>query len=118
MNYILRNYPNNNIRKLLCPYEHYKLKKINYTYYNRLRNFITSNDFKCIFYLSIQNNEIIEYEVVTNHQAQVLNLFDNIKKDLKLNDRNYKCYNCGIEIDRDYNASINLEKANIYKIIA
>ena len=42
----------------------------------------------------------------------------NIKKDLKLNDRNYKCYNCGIEIDRDYNASINLEKANIYKIIA
>ena len=41
-----------------------------------------------------------------------------IKKDLKLNDRIYKCYNCGIEIDRDYNASINLEKANIYKIIA
>ena len=41
-----------------------------------------------------------------------------IKKDLKLNYRNYKCYNCGIEIDRDYNASINLEKANIYKIIA
>ena len=41
-----------------------------------------------------------------------------IKKDLKLNDRNYKCYNCGIEIDRDYNASMNLEKANIYKIIA
>ena len=37
----------------------------------------------------------------------------------KLNDRNYKCYNCGIEIDRDYNASINLEKAKIYyKVIA
>ena len=41
-----------------------------------------------------------------------------IKKDLKLNDRIYKCYNCGIEIDRDYIASRNLEKANIYKIIA
>ena len=41
-----------------------------------------------------------------------------IKKDLKLNDRIYKCYNCGIEIDRDYNASINLEKAEVYKIIA
>ena len=41
-----------------------------------------------------------------------------IKKDLKLNDRIYKCYNCGLEMDRDYNASINLEKANIYKIIA
>ena len=41
-----------------------------------------------------------------------------IKKDLKLNDRIYKCSNCGLEIDRDYNASINLEKANIYKVIA
>ena len=41
-----------------------------------------------------------------------------IKKDLKLNDRIYKCSNCGIEIDRDYNASINLEKAKVYKIIA
>ena len=41
-----------------------------------------------------------------------------IKKDLKLNDRIYKCCNCGLEIDRDYNASINLEKAQVYKIIA
>ena len=41
-----------------------------------------------------------------------------IKKNLKLNDRIYKCFNCGIEIDRDYNASINLEKAQLYKVIA
>ena len=41
-----------------------------------------------------------------------------IKKDLKLNDRIYKCSNCGLEMDRDYNASINLEKAKIYKVIA
>ena len=41
-----------------------------------------------------------------------------IKRNLKLNDRIYKCCNCGLKIDRDYNASINLEKANIYKIIA
>ena len=41
-----------------------------------------------------------------------------IKKDLKLNNRIYKCSNCGLEIDRDYNASINLEKAKVYKIIA
>ena len=32
-----------------------------------------------------------------------------IKKDLKLKDRVYKC-SCGIEIDRDLNASINLSK--------
>ena len=41
-----------------------------------------------------------------------------IKKDLKLNDRLYKCSNCGLEIDRDYNASINLEKTQVYKVIA
>ena len=42
----------------------------------------------------------------------------NIKKDLKLNNRIYKCRNCGLEIDRDYNASINLEKAETYKVIS
>ena len=32
----------------------------------------------------------------------------NIKHDLKLKDRVYKCDKCGLEIDRDFNASINL----------
>lgn len=41
-----------------------------------------------------------------------------IKRDLKLNDRIYKCNSCGLEIDRDLNASINLEKAQNYKVIA
>lgn len=31
-----------------------------------------------------------------------------IKKDLNLSDRVYKCTHCGLEIDRDYNAAINL----------
>lgn len=34
----------------------------------------------------------------------------NIKKDLKLSDRTYKCECCGLEIDRDLNAARNLEK--------
>ena len=34
----------------------------------------------------------------------------NIKKDLKLSDRVYKCDECGNEIDRDYQASINLKR--------
>jgi putative transposase len=34
----------------------------------------------------------------------------NIKKDLKLNDRTYVCPVCGLVIDRDYNAAINLER--------
>ena len=33
-----------------------------------------------------------------------------IKKDLKLKDRLYHCNECGIELDRDFNASKNLEK--------
>ena len=41
-----------------------------------------------------------------------------IKRNLKLNDRIYMCCNCGIEMDRDYNASINLEQTKVYKIIA
>ena len=41
-----------------------------------------------------------------------------INKDLKLNNRIYKCNSCGLEIDRDLNASINLEKAQVYKVIA
>lgn len=32
----------------------------------------------------------------------------NIKSDLKLKDRVYRCLSCGIEIDRDLNAAINL----------
>ena len=39
-----------------------------------------------------------------------------IKKDLKLSDRVYKCDNCGLEIDRDKNASLNLRDAKIYEI--
>ena len=38
-----------------------------------------------------------------------------VKKDLKLKDRVYKC-SCGLSIDRDLNASINLKNAKEYKI--
>ena len=38
-----------------------------------------------------------------------------IKKDLKLSDRVYQC-KCGLMIDRDLNASINLKNAKKYKI--
>lgn len=33
-----------------------------------------------------------------------------IKKDLKLSDRVYKCGSCGFELDRDFNAALNLQK--------
>ena len=38
-----------------------------------------------------------------------------IKKDLKLSDRIYKC-DCGYAEDRDYNASLNLRDSKIYKL--
>ena len=34
----------------------------------------------------------------------------NIKSELKLSDRIYKCNKCGLEIDRDINAAINLKQ--------
>lgn len=39
-----------------------------------------------------------------------------IKKDLKLSDRVYVCSACGLVIDRDLQASINLREAKTYKI--
>ena len=39
----------------------------------------------------------------------------NIKKDLKLSDRVYRC-ECGNVMDRDFQASLNLRNAKIYKI--
>lgn len=38
-----------------------------------------------------------------------------IKSDLKLSDRVYKC-DCGLEIDRDYQASLNIRNCQIYKV--
>ena len=41
--------------------------------------------------------------------SQICSHCGNRKVDLKLSDRTYKCPVCGLEIDRDLNASINLE---------
>ncbi len=39
------------------------------------------------------------------------------KVDLKLSDRMFKCHNCDTELDRDFNASLNLKYASEYTII-
>lgn len=39
------------------------------------------------------------------------------KKSLKLSERIYHCKNCGLEIDRDLNASINLANAKEYRVL-
>ena len=41
----------------------------------------------------------------------------NYKPDLKLNQRVYHCCNCGVRIDRDFNASINIANTNEYVLV-
>lgn len=64
---------------------------------------------------SKQNN--IELRVVDRFypSSKTCSGCGSIKKDLKLKDRVYKC-SCGLIIDRDLNASINLVNAKKYKI--
>ena len=40
-----------------------------------------------------------------------------IKKDLILKDRTYKCPSCGLTLDRDLNAALNLRDAKKYKVL-
>ena len=47
--------------------------------------------------------------------SKICNCCGQIKKDLKLSDRIYKC-DCGYTEDRDYNASLNLKDATIYDV--
>lgn len=62
-----------------------------------------------------QNN--IELRIVDKFypSSKTCSCCGSIKKDLKLSDRVYKC-KCGLIMDRDLNASINLKNAKEYKI--
>lgn len=40
----------------------------------------------------------------------------NVKRDMKLSDRTYRCDVCGLSIDRDYNASLNIRKIGLIKV--
>ena len=92
--------------------EEYKVKM------EELKNFLfLVNVYTSEFYAGFKLSEVIsklDDEILVYEYNKELNIEDLkplcgfIKKDLKLNDRNYKCDKCGLEIDRDYNASINL----------
>ena len=45
--------------------------------------------------------------------SKLCNNCGNIKEDLKLDDREYFCNSCGITIDRDYNAALNILKEGL-----
>ncbi|MBQ9903642.1 MAG: transposase, partial [Synergistaceae bacterium] len=40
---------------------------------------------------------------------------EHVKKDLKLKDRVYECTECGLVVDRDYNAALNLRSCMKYR---
>ncbi|ONI42853.1 transposase [Candidatus Epulonipiscium fishelsonii] len=60
----------------------------------------------------------IELRIVDRWYAssKICSRCGNTKKELKLSERKYTCEKCGIKIDRDLNASINLKEANTYNI--
>jgi len=65
-------------------------------------------EYKCAWY---GNNLIVANRFFPS--SKLCSCCGNKKNDLKLKDRTYICDNCGLEIDRDLNASINLEQYTV-----
>ena len=76
--------------------------------FNEFRRQLT---YKCLW-----NN--IELRVVDRWfpSSKMCSECESIKSDLKLSDRTYSCQECGLILDRDKNASINLKNAQTYKL--
>lgn len=74
-------------------------------------------EFKNKLFIKCKENNI-ELRIVDRFypSSKICHCCENIKKDLKLSDRIYKCLECGYTEDRDYNASLNLRDAKIYKL--
>lgn len=70
--------------------------------FNKFRQYIT---YKCRL-------NGIELEIADRFypSSKMCNCCGSVKKQLSLSERIYKCDKCGLNIDRDYNASINLSK--------
>lgn len=67
--------------------------------------FVTQMKYKCEWY----GIEFIQVDRFYPSSKTCSNC-GHIKKDLRLSDRIYRCTECGLEIDRDFNAALNLEK--------
>jgi putative transposase len=61
-----------------------------------------------IEYKSALNDVVVKKADRFYPSSKTCSACSNIKKDLKLSDRTYRCDKCGAVIDRDYNASLNL----------
>lgn len=68
------------------------------------------NKFKNMIMYKCSKKGIIFKQVNNKYpSSQLCSCCGNRKKDLELKDRTYVCKHCGIIIDRDYNASLNLK---------
>lgn len=68
-------------------------------------------DFKCKLSYKAEWNNIKIIEVPRFFpSSKTCSNCGSYKGDLKLSDRTYKCESCGMELDRDYNASLNLKQ--------
>ncbi len=66
-------------------------------------------EFKRQIAYKCQRYDIVLVEVPTFYpSSKTCSCCGNVKKDLKLSDRVYRCNHCGLAIDRDFNASLNL----------
>ena len=79
-------------------------KAISNQCFNKFRKYLT---YKCQLYG-------IELEIADRFypSSKMCSCCGNVRKQLSLSERIYKCKECGLEIDRDYNASINLSRYN------
>ena len=64
--------------------------------------------FRQIEYKSAYNGATVKKADRFYPSSKTCSICGNVKHDLKLKDRIYRCYKCGSVIDRDYNASLNL----------
>jgi putative transposase len=78
--------------------------------YHNMRNILDSSWATFVNMLKIKVSSTDSDIIFVNprNTSKMCSGCGNIKKDLRLSDREYHCESCGLEIDRDYNASINI----------
>lgn len=66
------------------------------------------------------NTQAVQVGVVQRRfpSSKMCSRCGNIKRNLKLSDRIYVCDSCGLVIDRDYNASLNIRDCKEYDLVA
>lgn len=66
------------------------------------------------------NTQAVQVGVVSRRfpSSKMCSRCGNIKRNLKLSDRIYVCDSCGLVIDRDYNASLNIRDCKEYDLVA